>query len=203
MIHNDKIISALDFVEDCIKLVTPTQEAFLKIKEYYRENKICVESFYCSREDTPEYILSKSYEYFRFGCHQENISFYKDLDGKKIPIKEKTFINYNANKLFTCKGTINGESIYLSKSAYTILLLTKENLNYNILKNDSFMLRCYHQLVEYILTTLNATTVPPLKETALHSYIDNIFPPSEYTNSNFSLNKKQALIYLFDKTRTG
>jgi len=201
MIHNEKIISALEFAENCIKLVTNTQGDFLRIRQYYRENKFCIESLTYSEKEMPEYIISRAYEYFRFGCHQENVFFYKEYDKHKIQITDQASINTSINKLFKCKGILNGELIYLSKNAYDILILTKENCAYNPLKNDSFMLKCYNQLVESILKSLNTTTVPPLKENTLNSYIDNLFPPTEYANSNFSLNKKQALIYLFEKTR--
>ena len=136
-----------------------------------------------------------------FGCREKNIKFYKDHESSKIEITGQESINLCINKLFKCKGVLNGEPVYLSKHAYDVLLLTKEQSSYNSAKNDSFMLRCYHKVVEFILKTLNVAQVPPLKEAVLNSYVDMVFPPKEYSNSNFSTNKKEALIFLFEKTR--
>lgn len=40
-------------------------------------------------------------------------------------------------------------------------------------------------------------TLPPLKKEVIAAYIDEVFPPSEYSKSEFSKNKKNALLYFF------
>jgi hypothetical protein len=200
--YDENIISALDFAERCIKLVAPNDETFLKIRECYRKNQLYVESFDGFIKDTPEYIISKAYEYFRFGCHHDSVSFYKKSHEKKLQLIEPPFINNICiNKLFISKGLLNGELIYLSKKA--IYLLINKHSIYNSCVIDSFMMRCFEKLVIYILKSLNVTTIPPLKISILNSYIDEVFPAIEYEESGFSNQKKEVLIYLFDKTRSG
>ena len=203
MINNEKTISALDFAEYCIQLVTSSQEENFKIKHYYRENKICVDVWCLSQEDLPEYSISEAYEYFRFACFHRNIFFYKKYEGKIIEIKEKSFIKRSIKQLFECKGVINGEDIYISKNIYEVLLLPQPEFIYNTNIIDNFMLKCFSKLVKYILNYLNISRIPDLKSDDLNSYIDVVFPPDNYDTSGFSLRKKQALIYMFDKTKIG
>ena len=64
MFCDEKIISALEFAENCIKLVTSDEEEFLKIREYYREHQFFIESLESSTKEMPEYIVGEAYEYF-------------------------------------------------------------------------------------------------------------------------------------------
>jgi hypothetical protein len=183
-------------------LVVPNEESFLKIREYYRKNQFYVESFDGFMKDTPEYIISKAYEYFRFGCHHESVFFYNKSNEKKLQLIESPFINNICiNKLFVSKGLLNGELIYLSKKA--LYILKNKHYIYNSCVIDSFMMKCFEKLVTYILKSLNVTTIPPLKISILNSYIDEVFPTNDYEESGFSNQKKEVLVYLFDKTRAG
>lgn len=59
------------------------------------------------------------------------------------------------------------------------------------------MIECHHKVYDYILHKSEMDTLPPLKKEVIAAYIDEVFPPSEYSKSEFSKNKKNALLYFF------
>lgn len=196
-----EVIPALCFVEDCLKIVAPTESLFYKTRTYYRKNKICVESFSSSREDTPENIISLAYEYFRFGCHQPTTHFYKEFHEGQIKIEDSLFVKKYIVDLFQDKGLVNGQSIYLSSNIKDILGGKSNDLNLILATNDSYMMQCYQKLMELILNRLNVIKVPPLREATLITFIDELFPVCEYSKTGFSSRKKEALLSLFNKEK--
>lgn len=196
-----EVIPALCFVEDCLKIVAPTESLFYKTRTYYRKNKICVESFSSSREDTSENIISLAYEYFRFGCHQPTTSFYKEYEQHQMKIEDNLFVKKSIIDLFQDKGLVNGQSIYLSSNVKEILAGKSNDLNLILSTNDSYMMQCYQKLVGLILNKFNVIKVPPLKEATLITFVDELFPPKEYCKSGFSSRKKEALLSLFNKEK--
>lgn len=195
------LISALNFAEKCIKLVVPSSDLFIEAKTCYRVNKINITQYVIFRENTPEYSIALAYDYFRFACINKEIGFFMERDEEFVEIKDKFFVRDHICELFEGKGIIKGADIYMTENAYDLLMIGNNVPIYNSMVNDSFMLKCYKKVVEHIMSSLKTKNVPPLKESALSAYVDELFPPSEYPRIGFSSRKKEALISLFNKQK--
>lgn len=198
---DENIISALDFAEKCIKIVSCNLDLYKISKKFYRKEKIFINRFIKFKEKSPEYIIALAYENFKFVLLNKQMSFFKKEDEGILCFDNTVSIDM-IQELYENKGIINEFDVYVSSKACDLLTLINETPIYNPLVNDSYMMKCYKRVVEHILQSLNVNQVPRLKESNLNAFIDEVFRPSEYSKTGFSQNKREALAFMFDKSKT-